>query len=346
MLRFSIHRVSWAAAVYLIVFLQLSCGSSFALNGKPGDGQDIVTKSRKGDLVNSPQRKRKAAGDSLKSAGKRKLGSASSLPAGTRPLPTKAPDSVRPEKDYLDVYIGNCQFTPEAIRTAKSFVAAHPDVFVRYYAMKTLSDAVADAETLREIEIYLPLEAKKLGISTVPTFILNRGGVTYKITGVADLEAAYKEIEKDSARGTKKRGYIELGEEGSGCRAVMPDLRPSLLSSEQKQEIEAENGPPDLRRSINSNHVYVQQKSNPVYSEKGIARLPTGGRFIVFSKAQTDWAVKELKKGVSAGCCTDCVDLRRLWPYAQYCSLGLLKEFGVNSVPTVITLKGTQSQSR
>ena len=97
--------------------------------------------------------------------------------------PADKTDSVRPDENYLDVYIGRCQYTDEAIAEVRHFAAQHQNLFVRFYGMKTQSDVMPNIETLKGLEIYLPIEAKRFDITTVPTFVLNTKGVTYKISG-------------------------------------------------------------------------------------------------------------------------------------------------------------------
>jgi hypothetical protein len=346
MLLLSFDRMYRVAAFHLVLFMVVLCGPSFALDGKTGAAQDIVTKTKKGDMVTSPQKGRKAAGDvvnaSTKKGGSKSDGSASKG-TGTQGHSSLSAEPIKPDRNYLDVYVGKCQFTTEAINTVKRFMAEHQNYFVRHYLLKTQS-AMPDIAPLKGIELFLPLEAKRFDISNVPTFILNRKGVTYKISGAADLSDVYQEIEKNTVKGEKKMGYIDLGERGKGCKAVVPDLRPAALTPHQRQDIEEENRPPDMRGLVKANRVGMQQSLKPIYSEKQIVSVAAGSKFIVFSSSQADWAIKELKKGASTGCCTDCVDLGRLWPYAQYCSKELLKELGVTSVPTVITLTGIAQQ--
>lgn len=343
MLLLSFDRMYRVAAFHLVLFTVVLCGPSFALDGKTGAAQDIVTKTKKGDMVTSPQKSRKASGNvvnaSTKKGGSKSAGSASKG-TGTQGQSSLSAEPIKPDRDYLDVYVGKCQFTPEAINTVKRFMTEHKNYFLQHYLMKTQSASMPDIAPLKGIELFLPFEAKRFDISTVPTFILNRKGVTYKISGAADLSYVYEEIEKNTVKGEKKRGYIDLGERGKGCKAVVPDLRPAALTPQQRQDIEAENRPPDMRGLVKANRVGIQQRSKPIYSEKQIVSVAAGNKFIVFSSSQADWAIRELKKGASTGCCTDCVDLGRLWPYAQYCSKELLKELGVSSVPTVITFTG------
>jgi hypothetical protein len=99
----------------------------------------------------------------------------------------------------------------------------------------------------------------------------------------------------------------------------------------------AEGRAPDMRGILLANRVSVPQSSQPVYLERQVARLPLSSRFIVFSQGQSEWAIKEFKHGSSSGCCTDCLELAKLWPYAQYCNKDLLAKLGVSSVPTIVT---------
>jgi hypothetical protein len=326
---------------YLLAFLCLRlilCGVSYAAD--PSTQQDIVTKSKAGDLLTrSPKRKETvgAGAFSLKTKDGRSR-AATTKTSSAQVQPADNMDSVRPDENYLDVYIGRCQYTAEAITEVKNFASKHQDFFVRFYGMKTESEATLGTDVLRGLEIYLPIEAKRFDITTVPTFVLNTKGITYKISAATDIASAYEQINKKTAKGERKKGYIDLGDQGRGCPAIIPDLRPAALTPEQRQRIAYESRPPDTRGVLLANQINMQQSSQPVYLERQVSRLPLSSRFIVFSQSQRDWAIKEFKNGRSIGCCTDCLELTKLWPYAQYCTRDMLTNLGVSTVPAVITL--------
>jgi hypothetical protein len=301
--------------------------------------QDIVTKSKQGDLLTSPpKRKITTGGDALSSNSKNGSGKAvAPKTVSAQSQPAEKAESVKPGENYLDVYIGRCQYTDEAIAEVRRFAAQRQNLFVRFYGMKTQSDVTPNIETLKGLEIYLPIEAKSFDITTVPTFVLNTKGVTYKISGATELTEIYEQIQRHTAKGQKKNGYMDLGDQGRGCPAVIPDLRPSALSIEQRQQLVDESVSPDMRGVLLANRVSVRQSSQPVYIEKQMSGFPPSNRFIVFSKSQTDWALREIKQGTSTGCCTDCIEVATLWPYAQYCTRELLAKLGVSAVPTIIT---------
>jgi len=349
-LLFSFDRMYWATAFHIVFLVLAFYGVSHALDSKAGDRQDIVTKNKKGDMITSPQKKSGASGgDTISSSAKKgsNTPAASSLKTSATRERTSMPDEpLKPDQDYLDVYVGKCQFTIDAMSASKRFSAQHQNYSLRYYMMKTQSDFGPTAGLLEGIEFYLPLEAKKYAITTVPAFILNRKGVTYRISGDADLNGVYAEIENNTAKGEEKGGYIDLGDRGKGCRSVIFDWSPTVLTTQQRREIEAENRPPDMRGLIKANRVSMPESSKPIHLEKQILSLAGGKEFIVFSENQTDWAIKEIKRSGATGCCIDCLDLSRIWPHAQYCSKELLKEWGVNSIPTVITLKSSEQRPR
>ena len=303
---------------------------------------------KSGDLLTAPPKLKKAATSNRVSSGAkkeiRKGDSATSKKNGSVQQQAEVPAApIKPDKDYLDVYIGNCEFTTEAIASAKRFSAEHTNYFVRYYGMKTQSADKPDKEQMKGLEIYLPLDAHKFHITTVPAFVLNSKGKNYKISGAAELSDVYREIDKNLAKGEKKHGYIDLGERGRGCNALSQNFSPATLTQGQKRAIAAEVRLPDVPTLLSANRIGIPGNSEPVYIDKQTVPIAAGRKFIVFSESQSDWAVKEMKSG-AVGCCTDCVQLGRLWPYAQYCSQDMLTILGVSSVPSVVTFKSAVKQ--
>lgn len=302
------------------------------------NGQDIITKSKNGDLLTSPPKSKAPASRDALTSGNTSNNKGASKKTGSARLQEAAQATpTKPDKDYLDVYIGRCQYTAEALSDIRHFASQHPNIFIQFYSMKTRSEVAHNAEAMKGIEIYLPTEAKRFDITTVPAFILNTKGKTYKISGSTELTEFYQKIQSGNVKGERKSGYVDLGDQGRGCPAVIPDLRPSAFTPSQKAQIAAQTRQPDMRGVLLQNRVSMQETPRPVYLERQAPSGPIASKFIVFSERQTEWARSELKKGKAAGCCTDCLELSKVWPHAQYCSKDLLTKLGVSTVPTIVT---------
>ncbi|VVB71118.1 Uncharacterised protein [uncultured archaeon] len=344
MLLFPVNRMSRAAAIYLILSLHLAV-CSISHGAEKTAQEDLILKNmKKGDLLTAPgssSGKKKAARIEkdrvVSSGGKNRTAALQKRASNSGTVQSAPDDTAKPDRDYLDVYIGKCQFTSEGIKAAKRFVSEHPNYHVQYYGLKTTSDVIPPLPDMKGIEVYLPLDAKQYDITAVPAFVLNRSGVTYKFSGDADVSEVYREIDKNLAKGEKKKGYIDLGDRGRGCKAAMLDLRPVKPTVDQKREVNAESHPPDMRGLIAKQSLSLRETSEPISITRQMSAPPaSSSRFIVFSEAQKGWAEKELRQG-TLGCCTDCRKIGDLWPYVQYCSGDMLKELGVASVPVIVT---------
>ncbi|MFI5296234.1 MAG: hypothetical protein ACHQ0Y_14570 [Thermodesulfovibrionales bacterium] len=332
MLLLSANRMRGVARYYVIglLFLAFCCPAYGDDATTKAQGDLIIRTKKSGDLLTSPKKTASPQDNAIK-----KTVAGSKQPAAAQASSVSAEELLKPSKNYLDVYLGACQPTPEAISAVKRFLASHTGFAAQYFMMNTQSDKAPDMSGAKGIEFYLPLDARRYDIRTVPSFILNKDGVSYKITGVAEISDIYDEIEKKTVQGEKKGEYIDLGERGRGCRALAPDFRPTSLTAEQRKEVMREQQLPPRGLTLRD-PITLPEQNAPVHIVKEADAIRGLKTFVVFSERHKTWAKQQFAAGAT-GCCTDCVKLDGLWPHAQYCTKEMLAKLGVNGVPTTIT---------
>ena len=326
------NRMRRFARYYVIglLFLAFCCPAYGDDATAKAQGDLIMRSKRSGDLLTSPKKTASSQGNAMK-----KTAAGTKQSAAVPQSSVSAEELIKPSKNYLDVYLGACQFTPQTINAAKRFLASHSSFAAQYFMMNTQSDKTPDMSGAKDIEFYLPLDARRFDITTVPSFILNKDGVTSKITGVAEISDIYEEIEKKDAKGEKKGEYIDLGERGGGCRASAPDFRPTSLTAEERKTVLSEQQLPPRGLSLRD-AITLPEQSAPAHIVREADTIPGLKTFVVFSERHKPWALQQFAAGAT-GCCTDCAKLDGLWPYAQYCTKEMLTKLGVNGVPTTIT---------
>jgi len=303
-------------------------------NGKKS-GQTI----KSGDLITSPPKGNQKGLNRLE--GSQPKGNSSA-----RTSTPSAPNTTATASCSIDVYIGRCPHTKEAVKAVKAFIGKHSGCSVQYYGMKSKTNYDINPSDIEGIEIYLPVDARRFDITTIPSFVITVGGVAYRVSGAADIEDIYREITGGKASGQKRDGYIDLGDRGKGCGAVHVDLSPVELTPRQIREVNAESKPPDAGQlkalKDRVTRVNVPHSGRPLYLTRQ-ANMPfQAARFIAFTRADSKSSLvgDELKNG-AWGCCTDCDSLEELKEFkgrVQYCTPELLKSLGITSVPAVVKL--------
>jgi hypothetical protein len=345
MLLFSTARVRFLALFFAFILLTTAV-SSKAGNSK--ESGDLVTKTKKTDLLTNDRTLQK---DLVTEAQKKvntplnkgKIESKvyEAINYELNPLDSKDIEFylIKPEKDYIDVYVGRCPFTVDAIKEIQRFKTEHKDFHIRFFMTRTSSNYELNPSDLKDIVFHLPINAQRYNITSVPSFVLNVNGKVYKVSGAIDLEEIYKEIVKGQAKGEKKDGYIELGSRGKECKAIAVNLKPRQLSESDVKKIEEEKTQLNLTALLRHNRTVLPEVNDPVVINKKVAygNLTGISRFIVFSESQKDWAKEMIEKG-AVGCCTNCTDLKDMENNIQFCTRELLDELGVKSVPSVVNI--------
>lgn len=243
------------------------------------------------------------------------------------------------EMQYLGVYVGQCPYTRDAIKSAQEFLSSHSNFSGRFYMVKTTDKYELTEADVGGVEFHLPIDSKKYDISTAPSFVFSFNGRFYKVSGLVNLSEVYEEVKKGTASGRDKGNYIYLDIKGKGCRASHIDLTPVKIDPRQIDNIE-ELKEPDLRGLISENRFTMPNTSAPVritHKFEGSEYLPFS-KYIVFSQMQKDWARKMINDG-AFGCCTDCRNLDGLFPLVQMCSREMLEKMGVRSTPAIIQVR-------
>lgn len=246
--------------------------------------------------------------------------------------------SIGEQQMQLDVYIGKCSYTPAALSAVKEFKARHKNAIVIFYPIKTHQNGQFDMNQLTGVEFKLPVETKKYAITMVPSYIFKVKNKVYKASGGrVDLSDIYDNILTNKASGTAAQGFIELDTEGQTCQGNAPDLKPKALTPAQKKDILSKITSPDVQQ-------IVSQMAVPLPATEAVSeiKIRAGGgdllsKYIIFSIQHAKWAKKQLTVQGTMGCCTDCDSIGAFWPQASFCSPAMLKKYGVESVPTVIS---------
>ncbi|MBE0427941.1 MAG: hypothetical protein IBX72_15010 [Nitrospirae bacterium] len=342
MLLFSFNRMCRITAIYLTSIL---CAVLFAFTSlgagiiDKNEKKDLILRSNKGDLMTihgkvktSSISRDKEVVDKIDKSNHDK--SNSQFLTVTR----DKEDISKPDRNYIDVYIGKCPFTVDAVREIKRFLLKHNNYHVKFFGIKTISDYQINPSAIAGIEIFLPIDAGKYDIKGVPAFIINVNGNLYKVSGAVDLEDIYNEIIKGKAEGERKEGYIDLGTKGKECKAASVNLKLRPLKESDKKDIE-KKVQFKVSNVLKQDRITLPQKDSPEVINKKMAHgnLTGIGRFIVFSESQKDWA-KEMTGRGAVGCCTDCSNLEGMGSYIQFCTKELLNELGVRSVPSVVNI--------
>ncbi len=339
MLLFSVNWLCRTTAVYLIsIFFIASPVFAEIVNSNAKQDLILRTGEDKGDLLLNPPRIKPRKTTANMDNSKQTVETRHSNKQSNQNLKVtkEIDDSSKPDKNYIDVYIGRCPFTANAVKEVKKFISEHNGYYVQYYGMKTDSNYKIEPEEIRGLEIYLPVDAHKYNIKSVPSFVFNINGSTYKVSGDIDLNDIYNEIISGKIKGEAKDGYTDLGIRGKECRAVLVNLTPRHLKESDKQLIakEASSGP----KITGIKKVSLPEKSEPELIDKRFINYSGIKKFIVFSESQTGWAKEMMKKEKVAGCCTDCSSLEDIGDLVQFCTKELVESLGVKSVPSVVNI--------
>lgn len=308
--------------------------------------KDIVEKASKTDLLTSPKTNKPAEPPKKtdKSIKKDKPATAVEQPQirkkDKNPEHPGMEEPLKPSTNYMDVYVGKCPFSINAIKAAREF-STQKNLFTQFFGMKTSNTAdISMPKELTEIGVYLPINAEKYGINNVPAYVLNINGSVYKVEGDVDLNEIFDEIVKGGAQGEKKKEYTDMGTRGKVCKTISINLGPHELTKEEKAALAKEYNPPDFREKLRQFKNTLPESSQPqVISKTSEVSRHTGvNKFIVFSDSQRVWANNMLSKG-AVGCCTDCSAIGRFAGIVQLCSKEILSEMGVNSTPAVVNFQ-------
>lgn len=246
----------------------------------------------------------------------------------------------------IDLYIGNCPFTKDAVKKVMAFTGNHRNTEVQYYIMKSNSNYIPEFAEMEGIEISLPVDADVFEISEIPAFIININGELYRASGSdVSLEDIAGGITKGSIRGERRKTYTDIGVYGKTCRTQKADLTPRELSYEDMKIV--------LRDAMEQPHIKPDMKSMslslPSSDRPAVINRSTGipnysgiNTILVYSLKQSEWANNILKTGGAVGCCIDCIDRpgdTQNVNSQQICSKDMLDLLGVRSVPTIINIK-------
>lgn len=339
MLLFPFDRMCRTATIYIILtfFIVTSVFAEIIITNTK---QDLILRANKnkGDLLINPPKVEQEKSKNIDS--KKKYIKTGENDKQNLKVTKEIDDLPKPDKNYIDVYIGRCPFTIDALKEVKKFSSDHKDYYIQYYGMKTNSNYELNPAEIKDLEIYLPVDADKYDIKSVPTFVFNVGGSVYKVAGSATLNDVYNEIVSGKVGGEKKDGYTDLGVRGKECKALLVNLTPQSLKESDKQIIAKEiNSKQSMASMVGIKKVFLPEKSEPeVINKKGYANYSGIKKFIVFSESQKDWAKEMIKRKGAVGCCTDCAELKDIGNLIQLCTKELVDSLNVKSVPTVINI--------
>lgn len=249
-----------------------------------------------------------------------------SQPAPTIPVAYSDNPSTTSESDSLKVFVGKCAAIESFLPKLDEFMSQNPGLNLTLLMMVSDGNVVPVGLKGRELHYAEAQEVEELKISKVPTSVLRKSGVTYKLVGDADI-ADYKRMKTSE----KTDRFVLLGEEGSSCLA-----RPMLSRSDA--EVRAMN-PQSLKLDLPA----VSAPSAPLPQsleakqfkvEVPVLTLVPPIKLAVFSHSDMPWARDLLAKGYQ-GCCTDCSTFAA---GISACSAELLTNLRVTSVPARIDI--------
>ncbi|MCL4492819.1 MAG: hypothetical protein M1510_13145 [Nitrospirae bacterium] len=112
------------------------------------------------------------------------------------------------------------------------------------------------------------------------------------------------------------------------------------ISRYEQSGVERAPGEPDISRLFAEQRLDLPSRSNPrIITHKVDSPGDWAfGRYIVFARHQRGWAKGLIKEG-AFGCCTDCERIDDSYPSVQMCSKEMLRELGVDSIPTIVNLQ-------
>ena len=197
----------------------------------------------------------------------------------------------------MRVFIGKCAALETFLPKLDEFMSKNPGLNLTLLMMVSDGNAVPADLKGREIHYAGAQEVEELKISKVPTSVITKSGVTYKLVGDVDI-ANYKKMKVSE----KTPQFVVLGDEGSSCPArPMPSRSDAevhaLDPQNMKIDLPAFSIPTvELPRSLERKQFKVDV---PV-----MAFVPSI-KLAVFSQVDIPWAKDLITKGYQ-GCCTDC----------------------------------------
>lgn len=152
-------------------------------------------------------------------------GTSDNLPGKNSTLQPPQPDSAIPagsldntattsESDSVKVFVGKCAALESFLPKLDEFMSQNPGLNLTLLMMVSDGNAVPAGLRGRELHYAGAQEVEELKISKVPTSVITKSGVTYKLVGDADI-ADYKRMKVSE----KTDRFVLLGDEGSSCPA-------------------------------------------------------------------------------------------------------------------------------
>ena len=246
-----------------------------------------------------------------------------SLPQSYTPGAATSPDN---SSITLKVYVGKCAALESFLPKLDEFMSKNPDLNLTLLMMVSEGNAVPAGLKGREINYAGAQEVEELKISKVPTSVITKSGVTYKLVGDVDI-GDYKKMKVSE----KTHRFVVLGDEGPFCSARPMPSR----SDAEVRAMHPQNMPIDLPAiSIPSVELPRSLERKQFKVDVPVLALVPSIKLAVFSQGDIPWAKDLTTKGYQ-GCCTDCSTFAA---GIGACSAELLTNLRVNSVPVRIDI--------
>ena len=289
----------------LVIFVLLSSLSSADMFSDSGTSDNLQEKNSTLPLPQPPQR-----------------------PQASTTIPAASLDdtSTPSESDSLKVFVGKCAALESFLPKLDEFMSQNPGLNLTLLMMVSDGNAVSAGLKGKELHYAGAQEVEELKISKVPTSVITKSGVTYKVVGDVDI-SDYKRMKVSE----KTDRFVLLGDEGSSCPA-----RPMMSRSDA--EVRAMN-PQSLKLelpTVSAPSVPLPQSLEAKQFKVDVPVLASvpSIKLAVFSHSDMPWAKDLLAKGYQ-GCCTDCSTFAA---GISACSAELLTNLRVNSVPARIDI--------
>jgi hypothetical protein len=235
------------------------------------------------------------------------------------PFPTTKSDSVR-------VFIGKCPALESFLPKLDEYMSKNPDLKLTLLMMVGDGRVVPEGLRGREIHYAGAKEVEELGISQVPTTVITKSGVVYKLVGDLDI-VNYKKMKVSE----KTPQFIVLGDEGPSCPARPMPSR----SDAEMRALDPQNMKIDLPAfSIPSVELPRSSEKKQFKVDVPVLAFVPFIKLAVFSQVDMPWAKDLITKGYQ-GCCTDCSTFAT---GISACNEELLANLRVNSVPARIDI--------